>query len=474
MNRRDLLKASGAGILGANVLAEAVAAPAARLTALVADMPGRLPVEPKRPLPINRQRAYEVLDRLGIDGIVTLRPHNVYYLSNAWPVATQFGVEFPALATFARAPDQPSFFIGTTGSSWDLVNGECEIPEIISYSGPANWHDYIDATPAQMKIEPKATPRLMNSAGFAVKPDGPFSDREAAWKRAQDSYGATASPSIAWGLVRALKASGLAHGRIAVDDMRIAWLLQSIGYDSVTIVPNGDNILREIRLIKQPHEIALMRKAQFASQAAARAACHALEPGMRYADARMRFIAEAASHGAEIAFMLLGVTQGLLPDDTVREGRSYMIDCGAYYQHYMGDFARTISIGEPSATLKTRFRAQQIGRQVALEQIRPGVPFAVIEKAAREAMVKAGMPSDVIAACVLHSVGLQHDDQPTRSDVLPFYVRQDMVVEQDMVVTLDLPFMEIGWGAGHNEDLLHITATGYELMNSADEPLIVV
>ena len=43
-----------------------------------------------------------------------------------------------------------------------------------------------------------------------------------------------------------------------------------------------------------------------------------------------------------------------------------------------------------------------------------------------------------------------------------------------MTVTLDLPYIEIGWGAGHNEDLLRITKTGYEILNDPGEPLVVV
>ena len=33
---------------------------------------------------------------------------------------------------------------------------------------------------------------------------------------------------------------------------------------------------------------------------------------------------------------------------------------------------------------------------------------------------------------------------------------------------------EAGWGAGHNEDLLLITETGFELLHTEEEPLIVI
>jgi Xaa-Pro aminopeptidase len=43
-----------------------------------------------------------------------------------------------------------------------------------------------------------------------------------------------------------------------------------------------------------------------------------------------------------------------------------------------------------------------------------------------------------------------------------------------MTITVDLPYIEAGWGAGHNEDLLLITETGFELLNTEEDPLVVV
>jgi Xaa-Pro aminopeptidase len=423
------------------------------------------------PLPLNKQRGYEVLAKHGIDGIVALRPHNVYYLSNTWPVAVDFGSEYPAMATFAADPSQPGFFIGTPGAAMEVQNGDREVLPVITYTGAENWRDYVNASDEQMRIEPVAY-GVNITFDYAVHPDAPLSPREQAWMQAQKRYNPTSAASIEWALVRALKESGLLHGRIAVDDMRIAWLLQRIGVDTVTIVP-GDNIFRDIRLVKQPHEIAMMRQAQRASQAAAMAAAHALAPGMTYREARALFGSEAARHGADIAFLLLGMTQAMLPDGVVKAGRSYMIDCGASFSHYTGDFARTISIGDPSAELTRRMKAQQEARHAAFAMIRPGVRFSEVEKVARETMIKAGMPPHVIAATSLHSVGLQHDDQPNRADV-SYRVQEDLLLEPGICVTLDLPFLEIGWGAGHNEDLLLITPNGYELLNDPGEPLVVV
>jgi Xaa-Pro aminopeptidase len=156
----------------------------------------------------------------------------------------------------------------------------------------------------------------------------------------------------------------------------------------------------------------------------------------------------------------------------VKRGQSYLLDSSIHFNNYHGDFARTVCVGEPSAEALRRFKAQQVGRQAAFEIIKAGVPFRKVEQTARDAMIKAGMPKD-LPIIGLHSVGLQHGDDPARLNV-PFGVRDDHILAENMTVTLDLPYVEIGGSAGHNEDMLRITPNGYELLNDPGEPLVIV
>jgi Xaa-Pro dipeptidase len=417
-------------------------------------------------IPVHRERAREILEELGLDGLIALRPHNVYYLTNTTTTLNQFLAEYPAFATFPRDPEQPSFLISSAGNTWETANADREVSEVIAMSGASNWREYIGAGPDQMRIEPEPfRPRSPIAAGVEL------TKREAAWKQAQETNQTTSAATAEWALVHALKRSGLINGRIAVDDMRVAYLLDKIGIDSVTIVP-GDNVFRRIRQVKTDYEVELLRVAQRITQESAMAAARAMEEGMTYEEVRLRFFAEAAARGGDGNFLLLGVTQGLLPDGVVKRGRSYMMDCSVRFKHYQGDFARTISVGEPSGESLKRFKAQQSGREAAFALIKAGVKFHTVEQAARNAAVKAGMPKE-LPVFGMHSVGLQHGDDPHRMDV-PFPVGQELVLAENMVVTLDLPYVEIGWGAGHNEDLLRITTTGYEILNDPGDPLVVV
>ncbi len=420
-------------------------------------------------IPVNKDRAYQVMDEHGLSGLIALRPHNVYYLTNTVTNLTAFGAEYPGFGTFPRKPDQPSFLISSIGNTWETINAARDVPQVITMSAPKNWQDYVNPTKEKMKVEPESAGR--QGGRFAMREGAVLTEKEKGWQRAQQMYGANSGASPAWALVHAMKQSGMMQGKIAVDDMRIALMLQAIGIEGVTFV-DGDNIFRQIRHVKTDNEIALLRVAQKLTQDSAMTMARALEPGMTYEEARLRFFAEAASRGGNAGFLLLGMTQGLLPSGVIKKGESYMMDCSVHFKHYQGDFARTVMIGEPTAENMRRFKAQQIAREEAFSIIKAGVPFTKVEQVARDAMIKAGMPKD-IPTISLHSIGLQHGDDPGRTDT-PYAVRADLVLAENMAVTLDLPYLQVGQGGGHNEDMLRITKAGYEILNDPKDPLVVV
>ena len=104
--------------------------------------------------------------------------------------------------------------------------------------------------------------------------------------------------------------------------------------------------------------------------------------------------------------------------------------------------------------------------------VKPGVKFSELRRVAKETQVKAGLPEQVVIVSP-HSVGLQHDDNPSRMDV-PFGGPYDHVLEENIVLTIDLANVEIGWGAGHHEDLFRVTKTGLEYMAPPGDPLVIV
>jgi Xaa-Pro dipeptidase len=466
IKRRDLLKglAAGTAVASTATFAKSTTAGATPIEIVKAES---FPHVDGKAL-INFERAYDVMEEEGIDGLIALNWLNVYYLTSTVSIGTKFRADFASFATFPRDRNQPRHFVGLVPEGWNYANrsGE-ELPELMPFSGATNWRDYIDADAAQTKVKPETF-----RGGWYMNDELIDTPREKGWIEAQQKYSAIAEPGRAWALAKALKESGLDRGIIAVDDMRIKYLLESIGAaDNITFV-EGRNVFRKIRHVKSAVEIELMRIGGQKNAAAALATARSLEVGMRFEDIERRFRTECAARGNETSFIIAGVSIGLLPHGEIVPGEAFLIDAVSHFRQYHGDFARTIVAGDPPKEVLRRAKANEVGREAIFNMLKPGVRYSEIRQFGREAMIKAGMPAEAVIVNP-HSVGLEHDDDPIRDDT-PFPVSSDVVLKAGMTITVDLPYIEVGWGAGHNEDLILITDTGFELLNTEEEPLIVV
>jgi Xaa-Pro dipeptidase len=411
---------------------------------------------------VNKPRAYQVMEQAGVDGLVALNPVNVFYLANylGYKVAQMYS--FPAFAVLPRDPDETPFLITSHVDLWNIANSEREYPELMPYSFATNWQEYLDqgnwATP------PAAGP----ATPWPVDPDN-YVPREAEWLAVQDHYNGLMSASSEYALARALKESGLAKGTLAVDDWRIAKVLDRVGLDTVTCV-EGDNIFRRIRQIKSDVEIGHMRTAARANRAAAEAMFKRIDKGATRADIDRMFMEEAAARGAKATWIAAGGVGGL-PDGEVVEGRPLLMDAVSQINLYHGDFGRTFVLGEPSKKLGQRAALMRTAWDEAFAALKPDRTYSDIRAVAQDAMKKTGLPMFGIGASP-HSVGLQHTDEPF-VDGLPFQKRDDLVLEEGMTLTVDFPYMEPGWGACHLEDLVVITKDGAEALGRMDGPLVI-
>lgn len=461
MDRRTALKGVGVG-LGAGA-ALGLTTPTRAADDLMISPVGNELDALKQPL-LNKAQAQAVMEEYDLAGMLALNPVNIYYLSNTQPIGTKMRWEYPAFATLPRDMDQPIFLITNALQLWDIANGDRYSPEVIPYSGPLNTSDYMGMNGKPLTEEPTAA-----TGGLAVRDGAPLTPREQRWT---DSQNVQPSATPEWALARAMKESGITKGRVAVDDMRIAHLLQRIGAaDNIEFV-DGDNLFRRIRYIKSEPEIALMKLAGAKNAEAALATARSIEKGMSFAEIERRFLTECALRGNAMSFIIAGVTLGFLPDAEVVPGKPFLIDAVSNFHQYHGDFARSIVLGEPSKEVVKRANAQQAAREATFDILKPGTKYSDIRKAGYDAFKKAGGNPDTLIVNP-HSLGLQHTDQPY-DDSNPWRGGEDIVLKAGMVITVDLPYIEIGFGAGHNEDLVLITDDGYEPMNSEEEPLVIV
>ena len=456
VDRRSVLFGSSAGILAAS---------SSRANANL-NPKGLTPapsIEGK--LLVNRPRAYDVLDRYGLEGMIALDPINVYYLTNIVTIGVKFNNQFPGYATYAKDPEQPIYLVSGASSAWDIANRNRETAILMPYGYRSPAEPINDAR--SVNIEPKAG----SSRRYHFRTDVPLTKREELWFAAQQKVVDNLAADASWGIARALKAQGITRGRVAVDDMRIAALLQQTDLTDIECVP-GYGIFQLIRMVKTEQELAYQRVGGWSNGDACIETVKAIKAGMTHEEIVQMFRYECAIRGNDITSFIVGMPGGGLPDGVMVEGKPFLVDAVSHYKHYHGDTARTFIIGEPSREVELRRRANQVAREAVFDAIKPGVTYSTLQKIGFETMVKQGIP-DYAVFVTPHSVGLQHDDNPR---ALPEFGldRIDHILEENMVMTIDLPYLEVGYGTGHNEDLFRVTKTGYELFNTETEPFIIL
>lgn len=413
--------------------------------------------------PMNLPRAYEIMDRFGIDGLVLGEPLNVFHLTGYWPQIglTRLGSPPTTFAILARDPRQaPAIVTSRFIYYYTFVDiGAREAMQAYLYQDPGD-------AGAEQEMVPD--PAFFADRGAA--PVTPVEMRRA--DRAGRALAARPFFADAGGaLVRALREMGLWTGRIAADHSIIGEVCAR--HDrSGEIVP-ADNILRWIRIVKSPLELALMRRGATANAAAVDAVVAQVRAGANYRDIRRLYATESARRGNQAVFMTIDRVSSDLPTgDVVREGTSLFFDGVGHFKNYHGDYARTVFVGEPVTAGMRAARAAVAGWEAIRAQLRPGLSYAEISELGRDTLRKSGVGETVTFGP--HSVGLMHTDEPgeVRGG---FYGKNNLRLEENMVLSVDCPALDTGIGGSvHIEDLVVITRDGAEPIHHIGEHIILI
>ena len=398
-----------------------------------------------------------------IDGLIAHTPINQYYLSNYWGQFNSAGGYDGAYLSLlpANEPDGAALIIPalelrrleTVGGTW--------MSQVFSY--------FTDADD-RLRYFDDGTPMGQTYLGWRPTDDQSdhFTHLEHRWMAAVDEHGPNVSPNAFWALARSIKSAGLERARLASDDPRVGDWLASCNLDHLEIVYRPQ-LFNEIRAIKTTDEILLMEQAAKINEHALLAAATGMREGMTWAEVEALYFMDMAKHAGQGVYLLCGL--GGLPAGEVRRGEPIMMDALGHYQRYHGDFGRCVVVGEPSEKHRRYHAAICRGWEVAQSLLKPGVKFSDVSTKVGDAVRKSGIAN--FRDPIVHSVGLEHTDDPKPMGVMP-QTKGEQYLAENMVVNVDLPHTEIGWGSVHMEDTVVITATGYRRLSSASTDLIVV
>jgi Xaa-Pro aminopeptidase len=99
-----------------------------------------------------------------------------------------------------------------------------------------------------------------------------------------------------------------------------------------------------------------------------------------------------------------------------------------------------------------------------LPVLRRGTRYSELERVAIETVRRNGFQE--FRYVTPHGLGLEHTNDPKPVGAQPG-TKPDQVLEPGMVINVDMPYTEIGWGSLHLEDKVRITSDGHELLTTA-------
>lgn len=256
-----------------------------------------------------------------------------------------------------------------------------------------------------------------------------------------------------------LRDLGLATGKVGIEEtvqFRFSNGL-ALAAPNVTLT-SGNPISAGCRMVKDAHELELMRLASEITLAAYKAAWEALEDGMTQGDfaslVSKAHQQQGYSGGAGVQVgEFSALPHGSVTPQTIREGTILLIDGGCTVEGYQSDISRTFVLGAASQRMKDVFEIELAAQTAALKAAGPGVPAEAVDAAARKVIVDAGFGPDYayFTHRVGHGIGMDGHEWPylvrgntmplepgmTFSDEPGIYIRGEFGVrlEDDMVIT---------------------------------------
>ena len=271
--------------------------------------------------------------------------------------------------------------------------------------------------------------------------------------------------------------------------------LGAVGFDEMTMdeyggfqealaqyrIVRAEDIIDQVRLVKSPREIDLIRKAAGVCDEAFQHFKEAAKPGVREFEAVADMEYAAARRGAEESGCgvgsgpYAGYQQGTPRARRYRGGDVVVVSSVFRFRGYWAQLVRTGSIDKPSSEAQELLTLVSDAQKEGVRALKPGATVAnVYESTTR--VVNASKYENRNHTHIFrlgHGMGLSYSEQPEiRSQaVTPDY---DIKIQPGMVIELHpsllLPDLAIGALAG---DLCLVTDSGAELLTKSDKGFFV-
>jgi Xaa-Pro aminopeptidase len=239
------------------------------------------------------------------------------------------------------------------------------------------------------------------------------------------------------------------------------------------IKPSG-KLVQDLRAVKEPVELAAMKKAAEITDKGVRTALETIKPGIREYElaAEMEYcMRKLGSEGTAFDTIIASGTRSAFPhggctDRKIREGEFIVIDVGAKFGNYRADITRTYMVGKPTPKQKRIYDVVKEAQQKAFEKIKVGVKNRDVDAVARKVIEKAGFGQYFVHG-LGHGVGLEVHEAPTLNAESKERLKAGNVVTDEPGIYI------VGYGGARIEDTVAVNKNSTERLTKAPYELEV-
>jgi len=236
----------------------------------------------------------------------------------------------------------------------------------------------------------------------------------------------------------------------------------------------GSSVFTELRMRKQPDEIALMLKSGEISDELTGMALEKVLCGLSESQLKTWIEYELSMRGMTDGFSNLvafgentASSHHVSGPRKLQQGEPFYFDLGGAYNHYWSDITRSFHVGNPSARYIECYNRVKEAQQLAFEYIKPGVRACDAHMVAWNYLDKHGL-SKYFLHRLGHGVGMLGHELPNLSS------DNTLVLEPGMSFSCEPGVYFKGeWGI-RIEDTIVVTETGALSFNKFTKDLIVL